>query len=41
MLIAAIALGVAASLYVVSFLDLMAAAAPIVGTAPFEQSEAM
>jgi len=38
-LIVAIALGVAVSLYVVSFRDLMAAAAPVVGTSPFEQSQ--
>ncbi len=39
MLIVAIALGIAASLYVISFRDLVAAAAPAVGTSPFEQSQ--
>ncbi len=38
-LIVLIALGVAASLYIVSFRDLMAAAAPAVGASPFEQSQ--
>jgi len=39
MLIVLLALGVAVSLYIVSFRDLMAAAAPVVGTSPFEQSQ--
>lgn len=37
-LIVVLALGVALSLYVVSFRDLMAAAAPATGTSSFEQS---
>ena len=41
MLIVLLALGVAASLYVISFRDLMAAAVPVVDTSPFEQSDAV
>lgn len=39
MLIVLLALGVAASLYVISFRDLMAAAAPAAGASPFAQAE--
>ncbi|MGH6959990.1 MAG: hypothetical protein ACREE7_05860 [Dongiaceae bacterium] len=39
MLIVLLALGVAALLYVVSFRDLIAAAAPAAGTSPFEHSQ--
>ena len=37
MFIVLLALGVAASLYAVSFRDLMAAGPPLVGSSPFEQ----